>query len=165
MADPEGGVVRSVWGRCTEEASKVGEVVTLPAAGAKTQNAESKCVEEEVFGAVEGALVRYDHSSSGGFKEPLDPIVFGASRKMRRDESSSKRWRSIQSRGNVSGHRSRLLISTLSNSITDTKIFNCNRRIKSLDNGIEELRLWGLAKEIGVVEMLRKATCEDGNLF
>jgi len=99
---------------------------------------------------------------------------------MWRGESSSKHRRSIQIRDNVSGGRSRLVIPTFSNSISHTNISNCNRRIKGSDNGIEELRLWGLVKEIESEDIiiqrfsemeerdnkvLREATCVVGNLF
>ena len=189
-ASREGADVHPMWGRCSEDASKVGVVVTDFGEGAVIRNAKSKGVDEEAMVAAEGSLVHFDHSSKGGFKlinkEPLDPIVFSASRKMWRGKSSSKRGRSLQIRDNGSGGRSRLVIPTSSNSITDSNIFNCNRRIKGLDNGIEELRLWGIAKEIGIVckesedsiiqrfsemeewdsKMLREATYyEDGNLF
>jgi len=119
-----------------------------------------------------------------GALESLSPSL-STSRKMWRRESSLRRGRATKNRDNVSGCRSRLVTPTLSNSITDTNISNCNRRIKGSDKGIEELRLWEIAKEIGVVcqesedsiiqrfvemeerdnKVLREANCEDGNMF
>jgi len=39
----------------------------------------------------------------------------------------------------------------LSNSISDSNIFNCNKRIWGSESGIDELRICDIAKEIGVV--------------
>lgn len=100
---------------------------------------------------------------------------------MWRRESSLRRGRAIKNCDNVSSCRSRLVIPTLSNSITDTNISNFNRRIKGSDKGIEELRLWEISvvcqeSEDSIIQrfvemeerdnkVLREANCEDGNMF
>jgi len=102
---------------------------------------------------------------------------------MWREETSSKRQRVIQLSGNDLNMRSRLATPSLSNSMINTNISNYNRRLRSSNKGIEELKLWGIAKEIGLVcheceesiiqrfpKMeerdnldLREASCDDGN--
>jgi len=82
-------------------------------------------------------------------KVPLDPKVFNSSRRLSKGETG--RVRRNQRHENEFGLNARLVTPNLSNSITDTNIYNCNRRIRDLDSGTEELRLWGIAKEIGVV--------------
>jgi len=51
----------------------------------------------------------------------------------------------------VLSSRSRSVTPSISQSLTDSIIFYCNRRLRGLDRGAEELRLWEIAKEIGVV--------------
>lgn len=75
-------------------------------------------------------------------EETVDAQLFSKTRRMLRGETSSKREQDNQIGGNERCTRSRLVTPTLSNSLTDTNIFNCNRRLrasvmilKSLDYG------------------------------
>jgi len=49
-----------------------------------------------------------------------------------------------------------LVTPSLSNSINDTNIFNCNNRLRGSNKEIEELRLWGIPKEIGRESIVMK---------
>jgi len=60
----------------------------------------------------------------------------------------------------ANGYGSRLVTPSLSNTINDSNISNCNRRLRSVDDELEELRLWKIAKEIGMVCQ----DCEDSIL-
>ena len=80
-----------------------------------------------------------------------DPTLFTYSRRRYRGESSTRRDFATLNGASTTRDKSRLLTPYLSNTLNDSNIFNCNRRLRSEENGMEELRLWGIAKDIGVV--------------
>jgi len=57
----------------------------------------------------------------------------------------------FQSGCNDLSSRSRLVTTSLSQSLIDTNVFYYNRRLRGSIKGTETLRLWEIAKEIGVV--------------
>ena len=83
--------------------------------------------------------------------DPMDPHVVLKSRRVWQGESSSKRERLIQSGCNDMSSRPRLDTHSLSHSFIDTSIVDGNRRLRGRGKGEEELRLWEIAKELGVV--------------
>jgi len=83
--------------------------------------------------------------------EPVDPNSFNSRQRLLKGESSKVKGKTIWNEEGDMCMDSRLVIQSLSNSLTDSNIINCNRRFRESEIGIEELRLWGIAKEIGVV--------------
>jgi len=83
--------------------------------------------------------------------EPVDPNSFNSPQRLLKGESSKVKGKIVWNEDGDMCMDSRLVIQSLSNSLTDSNIINCNRRFRESEIGLEELRLWGIAKEIGVV--------------
>jgi len=105
-----------------------------------------------------------DNNSKSCFKlinvQQGNPVHFNGSCRTWIGESSTKRKDGSANHAIANGYGSRLVTPSLSNTINDSNISNCNRRLRSVDDELEELRLWKIAKEIGMVCQ----DCEDSIL-
>jgi len=81
----------------------------------------------------------------------LDSRLFNTRQRIWRGESSKNNDHLLFNSGREQCGQTRLVSLNLSNSISDTNILNCTIRLRGSKNGIEELRLWGIGKEIGVI--------------
>jgi len=71
-----------------------------------------------------------------------NPAHFYGSGRLWKGKSSTKRNFGSAIDATENGYGSRLVTLSLYNTINDSNILNCNMRLRSLDDELEELRLW-----------------------